>query len=122
MSSTSKRQPHLTRRSSNSGFYRRARGIASRAQSATPGQWKSPYTIDIPSITIPIPGSPAKLEAKIDSSLYPDVKLKLGVDILKNGLVRIKIDEVDRVVKKRWDGVAEWVLVSEPELEIFSSE
>lgn len=97
---------------SQSGFCRRGRALAARAQEAQ-SSWKSPYTVDPSSIVISSDDSTVK--AAVKSSLYPEIKFGLELRIHDDGVVRVLLDEVDGL-KKRYDEAASWALVSEPKL------
>ncbi|KAJ3857710.1 glycoside hydrolase family 31 protein [Lentinula lateritia] len=97
---------------SQSGFCRRGRALAARAQEAQ-SSWKSPYTVDPSSIVISPEDSTVK--AAVKSSLYPEIKFGLELRIHDDGVVRVLLDEVDGL-KKRYDEAASWALVSEPKL------
>ncbi|KAL5638373.1 hypothetical protein ACGC1H_005151 [Rhizoctonia solani] len=96
---------------SQSGFCRRGRAIAQRAQDAG-ANWASPYTIDTTNLRI----SPdrSKITMPVKSSIHPDVKFQLSVVVHEDGTARVRMDEVDGL-KKRYDGAADWALISTPE-------
>ena len=93
-----------------SGFCRRGRAIAARANLAGKS-WKSPYSIVGP-VTINENGE-AALNAALKSSLYPEIKFSLDVRVHDDGVVRVRMDEVGGL-RKRYDDVPSWTLVSEP--------
>src|SRR5258705_1986853 len=95
---------------SQSGFCRRGRALAQRAHSAG-DSWHSPYFLDASSIAI----SPeqASFTAGIRSALYAEAKFSLDVRVQNDGVVRVRMDEVDGL-RKRYDEAARWALVSEP--------
>ncbi|EJT96934.1 alpha-glucosidase [Dacryopinax primogenitus] len=96
---------------SQSGFCRRGRALASRAAEAD--SWESPYSLLKDGLELDSQGSTFK--GKVKSALYPDVRFSLRVDVLHDGLFRIRMDEVDGL-KKRYDEASKWALVGEPEL------
>ncbi|KAI0313324.1 alpha-glucosidase [Amylostereum chailletii] len=95
---------------SQSGFCRRGRALASRARE-NGDSWHSPYSID-PS-TVTISPNEASFTAGIKSSLYPNVKFGLDVRVQDDGVVRVRMDEIDSL-RKRYDEAAHWALVAEP--------
>ena len=97
---------------SQSGFCRRGRALATRAKenSAT---WTSPYSID--ASTISISPNQASFTADVKSSLYPNIKFGLDVHILDDGVIRVRMDEINGI-RKRYDEAAHWSLVSEPHI------
>lgn len=96
---------------SQAGFCRRGRALASRAKEAS--SWTSPYSIDLS--TIEIAHDSAKFTAQVKSSLYPDAKFGLDVRLHTDGVVRVRMDEINGL-KKRYDEAASWALISEPEV------
>ncbi|KAL0072619.1 glucosidase II [Marasmius tenuissimus] len=95
---------------SQSGFCRRGRALSSRAKEASTS-WKSPYTVDPSSISIS--SEQAVVKAAVKSSLYPDIKFGLEVRVHDDGVVRVRMDEVDGL-RKRYDEATSWALVAEP--------
>lgn len=95
---------------SESGFCRRGRALASRARENS-ASWSSPYSIVPDSITLDPRES--SFTAAVRSSLYPDIKFGLDVRIQEDGVVRVRMDEVDGL-RKRYDETARWALVEEP--------
>ena len=95
-----------------SGFCKRGRALAERA-SAAGASWHSPYSIDSSSLSF----SPrdASFTAPVKSELYPHIKFELRVSILRDGVVRIQMDEVGGL-RKRYNEASSWSLVSDPEL------
>ena len=95
---------------SQSGFCRRGRALSARARGAS-SAWKSPYSLDTSSVSI----SPdhATFTAGVKSSLYPDIKFGLQLDVHDDGVVRVRMDEVG-ALRKRYDEAASWALNSEP--------
>jgi mannosyl-oligosaccharide alpha-1,3-glucosidase len=98
--------------SSESGFCRRGRALASRAKAAGTS-WKSPYSVHTG--TVSIDSQRSVLSARVKSSLYPDIKFQLEVRVHEDGVVRVRVDEVDGL-RKRYDEAASWALVKEPEI------
>ena len=94
---------------SQSGFCRRGRALASRAREAD--TWNSPYSVDASSISIA--SDSASVTAGVKSSLYPDVKFQLELRVHDDGVVRVRMDEVDGL-RKRYDEAASWALIAEP--------
>ena len=94
-----------------SAFCRRGRALADRA--GQDPSWRSPYTMKADTLTI----SPdqASFTAGVKSSLYPDIQFGLDVRIHEDGVVRVKMDEVNGM-GKRYDETAAWVLVAEPQI------
>ena len=95
---------------SQSGFCRRGRALSARAKEAK-SSWKSPYSID--SSSVAISHDQASVKAAVKSSLYPDIKFELEVRVHNDGVVRVRMDEVDGL-RKRYDEAASWALISEP--------
>jgi mannosyl-oligosaccharide alpha-1,3-glucosidase len=94
---------------SQSGFCRRGRALAERPN-MTP-KWKSPYSIDASSVSVS--SGQASFTAGIKSSLYPDIKFGLDVRVQEDGVVRVRMDEIDGL-RKRYDEAAGWALIAEP--------
>ena len=94
----------------DSAFCRRGRALAARAQEAG-SSWRSPYSVDASSLTIG--DADASLSAAVKSSIYPDIKFNLDLQVLDDGVVRVRMDEVDGL-RKRYDEAASWSLISEP--------
>lgn len=101
---------HDFKKCSQSGFCRRGRSIATRANLAGKN-WKSPYSIVTP-VTINENGE-ATLKAAVKSSLYPEINFGLDVRVHADGVVRVRMDEVGGL-RKRYDEAASWALVSDP--------
>ncbi|KAJ7736818.1 glycoside hydrolase family 31 protein [Mycena metata] len=97
---------------SQAGFCRRGRAISARAAEAK-SAWKSPYSLDVPSIAIT--PNKAVFKAGVKSSLYPDIKFGLELRVHEDGVVRVRMDEVDGL-RKRYDEAASWALISEPQI------
>ncbi|KAJ7188943.1 glycoside hydrolase family 31 protein [Mycena filopes] len=97
---------------SQAGFCRRGRAISARAAEAK-SAWRSPYSLDVSSIAI-TPNN-AVFKAGVKSSLYPDIKFGLELRVHQDGVVRVRMDEVDGL-RKRYDEAASWALISEPQI------
>ncbi|KAF9262699.1 glycoside hydrolase family 31 protein [Marasmius fiardii PR-910] len=95
---------------SQSGFCRRGRALSARAKEAS-SSWKSPYSV-VPS-SVSISSKDAVAKAAVKSSLYPDVKFSLELRVHDDGVVRVRMDEVDGL-RKRYDEAASWALIAEP--------
>jgi len=95
---------------SQSGFCRRGRALADRARDAGTS-WTSPYSIVDASIAVS--DDKAAAVASVKSSLYPDIKFSLELRVHEDGVVRVRMDEVDGL-RKRYDEAASWALISEP--------
>ncbi|KZT41930.1 alpha-glucosidase [Sistotremastrum suecicum HHB10207 ss-3] len=104
-------KPHDFKTCSQSGFCRRGRGLAERAQAAD--KWVSPYSVDSGSLVF----SPGKdsVKATVKSSLYPHINFELELRVHEDGVVRVRMDEVNGL-RKRYDEAASWSLVGEPKL------
>lgn len=93
---------------SQAGFCRRGRALAERATTAG-GSWHSPYSIKSDSVVF---GSgKSSFVASVTSELYPAVQFELNVQILDNGVARIRMNEKNGL-KSRYDEAAVWALVS----------
>ncbi|CAL1712026.1 unnamed protein product [Somion occarium] len=97
---------------SQASFCRRGRALASRAQENV-SSWKSPYSVDADSLAIS--SDQALFTARVKSSLYPDIKFGLDVRVHDDGVVRVRLDEIDGL-RKRYDEAASWALVAEPKI------
>jgi mannosyl-oligosaccharide alpha-1,3-glucosidase len=97
---------------SQSGFCRRGRALAERAQSAG-DLWKSPYTVEPSSIVVD--STDASIRATVKSGLYPDINFGLEIRIQEDGVIRARMDEVGGL-KKRYDEAASWALIAEPKI------
>lgn len=94
-----------------SAFCRRGRALSERA-----GQnpnWKSPYSVKAD--TLVISSDQASFTAGVKSSLYPDVQFGLDVRVHQDGVVRVKMDEVNGM-GRRYDEAASWALTAEPQI------
>lgn len=92
-------------------FCRRGRALSARAQENP--SWSSPYSIDPSTISV-LPGQ-ASFTAGVKSLLYPDVKFGLDVRVHKDGVVRVRMDEVNGL-RKHYDEAASWALIAEPDI------
>jgi mannosyl-oligosaccharide alpha-1,3-glucosidase len=102
---------HDFKKCDQSGFCRRGRALAKRA--ADSSSWNSPYTVDASNVSVE--NGKAVLSAPVKSSLYPEIKFGLEVRVHDDGVVRIRMDEVDGL-RQRYDGAAAWALVKDPTL------
>ena len=96
---------------SQSGFCRRGRSIAERARESK--DWKSPYFVE--SNTVDVTGDQSTFSAIVRSSLYPDIKFRLDLSVLEDGVIRAQMDEIDGV-RQRYNGAAAWTLVADPKV------
>ncbi|KAF8886032.1 glycoside hydrolase family 31 protein [Infundibulicybe gibba] len=94
---------------SQAGFCRRGRALSARAKEAK--SWTSPYSVDRASIAIA--SDKASFTAGVQSSLYPEVKFGLELRVHNDGVVRVRMDEVDGI-RKRYDEASSWALIAEP--------
>lgn len=97
---------------SQSGFCRRGRALAARAKDSK-DTWKSPYSVVADSVSIN--PSEATFTARVKSSLYPDIKFGLELRVHEDGVVRVRMDEIDGL-RKRYDEAASWALIAEPKI------
>lgn len=97
---------------SQSGFCRRGRALSARAKAAA-SSWVSPYSVDL--ATASVSSDQSIFKAGVTSSLYPDIKFSLEVRIHDDGVVRVRMDEVDGL-RKRYDEAAGWALITEPKV------
>ncbi|KAJ6491629.1 glycoside hydrolase family 31 protein [Mycena vitilis] len=95
---------------SQAGFCRRGRALSARAAEAK-SSWRSPYSLNVP--TIAITPDKAVFTAGVKSSLYPEIKFGLELRVHEDGVVRVRMDEVNGL-RKRYDEAASWALISEP--------
>ena len=65
--------------------------------------------------SVAINSDQASFTAAVKSSLYPDINFGLDVKVHEDGVVRVKMDEVDGL-RKRYDEAASWALVKEPKI------
>lgn len=94
-----------------SSFCRRGRALSERA-SQNP-DWRSPYSVNAD--TLAISADQASFSAGVKSSLYPDIQFGLDVRVHDDGVVRVRMDEVDGL-GKRYDEAASWALIAEPQI------
>ena len=97
---------------SQSGFCRRGRALASRAREKV-DNWHSPYSVDPQSLSL-VPER-ASLTARVNSELYPNIKFSLEVHVHEDGVIRVRMDEVDGL-RKRYDEASKWALAAEPSI------
>jgi alpha 1,3-glucosidase len=97
---------------SQAGFCRRGRALSTRAAEAK-SAWKSPYSIDAQSIAIT--PNKAVFTAGVKSALYPDINFGLELRVHDDGVVRVRMDEVNGL-RKRYDEAASWALIAEPQI------
>ncbi|EJD08186.1 alpha-glucosidase [Fomitiporia mediterranea MF3/22] len=97
---------------SQSAFCRRGRALSARAKEGG-SSWKSPYSVDPASISVS-PGE-AAFSAAVKSSIYPDVKFKLYLQVLQDGVVRVRMDEAGGL-RKRYNEAASWALIADPKV------
>ncbi|WWC69177.1 uncharacterized protein I206_103113 [Kwoniella pini CBS 10737] len=103
---------------SQSSFCRRLRSIATKQEAAPSGTFTSPYTL-----ASPIAVADGSWKWPLASSLYPEIRFELQVDILAegDGIARIRIDEIDTKSQfKRYNETAKWALV-DPDPSLSSS-
>ena len=96
---------------SQAGFSRRGRALSSRAREDP--TCTSPYSIDASTLTLS--SDRASFIAGVKSSLYPEIKFGLDVRIHEDGVVRVRMDEIDGL-RKRYDEAAAWALVTDPKI------
>ena len=96
---------------SQAGFCRRGRALSARAVENS--SWRSPSSIAASSVAL----SPDKaaFTAAVKSSIYPEVKFSLDVRIHDDGVVRVRMDEVDGL-RQRYNEAASWALLEEPKV------
>ena len=94
---------------SQAAFCRRGRALSERAGQSP--NWKSPYSVDAG--TLAISPHQAVLTAGVKSSLYPNIKFGLDVRVHQDGVVRVRMDEVDGM-GRRYNEAASWALIAEP--------
>ncbi|EIN06673.1 alpha-glucosidase [Punctularia strigosozonata HHB-11173 SS5] len=91
-------------------FCRRGRALADRAADDPEG-WYSPYSIDAASVALA--ADQASFTAAVKSELYPDIKFGLDLRIHDDGVVRVRMDEIDGL-RQRYNEAASWALIAEP--------
>ncbi|EMD31533.1 glycoside hydrolase family 31 protein [Gelatoporia subvermispora B] len=96
---------------SQAAFCRRGRALATRARESS--SWTSPYSVDPASVTID--PTKATFTAGVRSSIYPEIKFGLDVRVHEDGVVRVRMDEVDGL-RKRYDEASSWALIADPEI------
>lgn len=95
-----------------SSFCRRLRSLAPR-QAENQNNWTSPYSINTHGVLQSYedtPGSSSSILFGVESSLYPEASFQLKVDIIGDGIARIRLDEVGGL-RQRYDEAAKWTLV-----------
>lgn len=97
---------------SQSAFCRRGRALSARAKEAG-SSWRSPYSVD--PATVSISPSEAAFSASVKSTIYPDIKFKLDLQVLQDGVVRVRMDETGGL-RKRYDETASWSLIADPKV------
>ncbi|OBZ65067.1 Glucosidase 2 subunit alpha [Grifola frondosa] len=90
-------------------FCRRGRALSARANDSP--SWRSPYTVD--SSSVALAPDQVSFTAAVISSIYPDIKFALDVRVHEDGVVRVRMDEVDGI-RKRYNEAASWALLDEP--------
>lgn len=94
-------------------FCRRLRGIADKQ--AANADFASPYSVSDPARTPSAEG--LSWTFPLHSSLYPDVQFEMRVDLLEEGIVRVRADEVNSPSGlQRYNETAAWVLTGDPHL------
>ncbi|TBU52165.1 glycosyl hydrolases family 31-domain-containing protein [Dichomitus squalens] len=78
---------------SQAGFCRCGRALSVMIRAAQSPSWTSPYAVDASSAALS--RDQTSFTAAIRSSIYPDVKFGLDVRIHDDGVVRVRMDEVD---------------------------
>ena len=53
--------------------------------------------------------------ASVKSSIYPDIKFKLDIQVLRNGVVRVRMGRIDGL-QKHYNEAANWALIAESRL------
>ncbi|CAZ81178.1 unnamed protein product [Tuber melanosporum] len=105
---------------SQSGFCKRNRALADRAQSAG-ASWTAPYELDGKTLQL----KDGVLTGKIWKTEAGGIELPLEVSLFENGVARVTIDEAQRRTgeitlrhdskarKERYDGAEKWALVGD---------
>lgn len=94
-------------------FCRRLRAIADK-QAAKP-DFASPYSVSDPKRTPDTEGY--SWTFPLHSALYPDVQFEMRVDLLEEGIVRVRADEVNSPSGlQRYNETASWVFQGEPRI------
>ncbi|KAM0750382.1 hypothetical protein T439DRAFT_326351 [Meredithblackwellia eburnea MCA 4105] len=93
-----------------SGFCARNRALADRASQHV-ASWKSPYSLDSPAF------NPADnhFTAHVSNQLFPGIHFSLQISFQKDGVARIKMDEVAGL-RQRYNEAANWAVQSPPTL------
>ncbi|KAI5480797.1 glycoside hydrolase family 31 protein [Pseudohyphozyma bogoriensis] len=90
-----------------SGFCARNRALADRRADAA-ATWTSPYAIVEPAFKDGV------LSAGVKNALYPSISFGLEVSFQKDGVARLKMDEVGGL-RQRYNEAAMWAVQSNPE-------
>ncbi|KAJ3553374.1 hypothetical protein NM688_g3646 [Phlebia brevispora] len=96
---------------SQAAFCRRGRALSERA--GQDPNWKSPYTVTAD--TVAISPDQASFTAGVRSSLYPDIQFSLDVRVHEDGVVRVRMDEVNGM-GRRYNETTSWALIAEPQV------
>ncbi|KAH8922813.1 glycoside hydrolase family 31 protein [Atractiella rhizophila] len=89
-----------------SGFCRRNRGLSTRASEHST-EWRSPYFVQT------VDSSSGTWKGEVKNALFPEVKYELEIRVLRDGTVRVLLDEKDGL-KQRYNETSRWALVEEP--------
>lgn len=94
-------------------FCRRLRAIADKQVASA--DFASPYSVSDPKRTPDADG--LSWIFPLHSSLYPDVSFEMRVDLLEEGIVRVRADEVNSPLDlQRYNETAKWVFDGEPRI------
>lgn len=93
---------------SQSAFCRRLRSLSSRS-SASSDTWHSPYTVTSSPSGHSLDGE-STLRFDVASELYPEAQFEIKVDIVGDGIARVRMDEVHGL-RQRYDEASRWTLV-----------
>ena len=74
---------------------------------------KSPHSGDGSSISIAT-NNPT-FSASVKSSIYPDIKFKLDIQVLQNGVMRVRMGKIDGL-QKHYNEAANWAFIAESRL------
>lgn len=91
-----------------SGFCKRNRALADRANAATTA-WNSPYTFSFPSFKDGV------LSARLSNAVFPSIQYSLKVQFQQDGVARILMDEVDGL-RQRYNEAGMWAVQTTPAL------
>lgn len=92
---------------SQSAFCRRLRSLAPRAASSP--SWASPYQILSPGAIETVEDA-STIRFPVGSSLYPEAKFELRVDVVGDGIARVRMDEI-LGLRQRYNEASRWTLV-----------